>query len=152
MCTLCLQFHVCLLHDPQFCIGREHLGPLLHAFEDLGLDLLMSILHDVSVSNLSTPPVHDPYPVVRQPQERIGETPRSQFAVHSDTAVLGQSVAKLQGIKLYIRISMGESLDHGGDDIFAARVAGTDFITDVKDELPILGGEVFVGRFGYEDS
>lgn len=33
---------------------------------------------------------------------------------------------------------MGESLDHGSDDILTASIARTDFIADIKDELPIL--------------
>lgn len=47
---------------------------------------------------------------------------------------------------------MCESFDHGGDDIFAPGVTGTDFVTYIKDVFPVLRGKVLVGRFGYQDS
>lgn len=45
---------------------------------------------------------------------------------------------------------MGETLDHALDDLFGAvRVRG-DFVADLHDGAPVLGGEVLVGSLGWD--
>lgn len=47
---------------------------------------------------------------------------------------------------------MRQSLDHAGHDILAAILFTVYFITNIHNILPVLGGEVLVGRLSYEDS
>lgn len=42
--TLGLELHVGLLHNPKVWVGREHLGPFLHALQNLRFHLLVRIL------------------------------------------------------------------------------------------------------------
>jgi hypothetical protein len=68
--------------------------------------------------------------------------------VHADPTILAQGICQLERVELNIRIAMCESFDHGGHYIFATTLTRRYPVADIEDVLPVLGGQVFVGRFG----
>ena len=63
--TLGLQLHVCLLHYPEVWVTREHFCPLLHAFQNLRLNLLMGVLDIDYESEMSSMRSDPTYSVIR---------------------------------------------------------------------------------------
>lgn len=57
-------------------------------------------------------------------------------------------VAYLQSVQLHVRISMRQPLDHTRDGVLGAAILSRHLIADIHDVLPVLGGEVLVGRLG----
>jgi hypothetical protein len=120
--TLSLQLHVRPLHDAKVWIAREHLGPLCHALQYLGLDGLMCV------------------PVIREPQHGVCEASRCKLLVHLVAAVLAESVGELQRVQLHVCIAVRQSLDHGSNSIFGACVGRAYFVAYI---LRLLGQHIF---------
>ena len=78
-----LQAIVLVFHDPQVRV-IEHVGPFLHAFEDLGLYLLVRVT------------------IISEAEEGVGECAGGEFAVHFGTAVLGEGICKLYLRSVYV--------------------------------------------------
>lgn len=85
----------------------------------------------------------------RQSEQRIGEGFGGEFAVEGKSAVLGEGVRELQGIKLNICISVSKSLDQGGGRLCGARWVGRHAIADIENVFPILARKVFVRGLDY---
>jgi hypothetical protein len=70
-------------------------------------------------------------PVSSQAQHCIREASACQLLVHLDTTVLAKGVRELEGIQLDVGISMGESLDYRGHDIFGAVLLRANFVANI---------------------
>jgi hypothetical protein len=69
--------------------------------------------------------------------------------VHGYATVLRQRICEFDGVQLDVGIAMRQPLYHGGDCLLGTSIAAADFVADIEDIFPVLGGQVLVGCFRY---